>query len=107
MGTRHELMHGEAVAVDMAFMAVLSNVLGLVSDGERDRILNLLRKCQVPVYNPLFTREWLHGAMAGREKFSMGQKLPLPVGIGKARIVNDVTTEELDKAFDLWRSLCA
>jgi 3-dehydroquinate synthase len=107
LGTRHELMHGEAVAVDMAYMAVLSNVLGLVSDGERDRILNLLRKCQVPVYNPLFTREWLHGAMAGREKFSMGQKLPLPVGIGKARIVNDVSSEELDKAFDLWKSLTA
>merc|ERR1719261_1964093 len=35
LGTKYELMHGEAVAVDMAYMAVLSNVLGLVSDGER------------------------------------------------------------------------
>merc|ERR1712054_279118 len=107
LGTKYELMHGEAVAVDMAFMAVLSNTLGHISDKQRDRILNVLRKCQVPVYNPLFTREWLHSAIAGREKFSMGQKLPLPVGIGKARIVNDVTTDELDQAFDLWRSLCA
>merc|ERR1712050_102147 len=107
LGTKDELMHGEAVAVDMAFMSVLANVLGLVTDAQRDRILNLLRGCQVPVWSPLFTREWMHSAIAGREKFSMGQRLPLPVGIGKARIINDVTVEELDKAFDLWKSLTA
>jgi len=107
LGTKDELMHGEAVAVDMAFMAVLSNVLGLVTDAQRDRILNLLQTCQVPVWSPLFTREWMHNAIAGREKFSMGQRLPLPVGIGKARIINDVSVDELDKAFDLWQSLTA
>merc|ERR1711988_884243 len=105
LGTKDELMHGEAVAVDMAFMAVLANVLGHVTDVQRDRILNLLRNCQVPVYNPYFTREWMHGAISGREKFSMGQRLPLAVGIGQARIINDVTSDELDKAFDLWKSL--
>lgn len=86
-------------------MSVLANVLGLVTDAQRDRILNLLRTCQVPVWSPQFTREWMHGAIAGREKFSMGQRLPLPVGIGKARIINDITVDELDKAFDLWQSL--
>jgi 3-dehydroquinate synthase len=105
LGTKDELMHGEAVAVDMAFMSVVANVLGLVTDAQRDRILNLLRTCQVPVWSPQFTRDWMHSAIAGREKFSMGQRLPLPVGIGKARIINDISTEELDKAFDLWQSL--
>merc|ERR1719373_920339 len=42
LGTEYELMHGEAVAVDQAFMTVLSNVLGLLTDAERDRILNML-----------------------------------------------------------------
>merc|ERR1711953_1063271 len=107
LGTEHELMHGEAVAVDQAFMSVLANVLGLVTDAERDRILNMLRGCQVPVWSPLFDRGWLHSAIGGREKFSLGQRLPLTVGIGKARIVNDVSAEELDKAFDLWQSLTA
>merc|ERR1711988_1776620 len=94
LGTKYELMHGEAVTVDMSYMTVLSNTLGLITDSQRDRILNLLRGCKLPVNNPLFTREWMHTAMAGREKFSSGQKLPLPVGIGKARIINDVTAEE-------------
>merc|ERR1712187_1058828 len=62
LGTKDELMHGEAVAVDMAFMSVVANVLGLVTDAQRDRILNLLRTCQVPVWSPQFTREWMHSA---------------------------------------------
>merc|ERR1719443_281510 len=32
LGTNYELMHGEAVAVDMSFMTVLSNVLGLITE---------------------------------------------------------------------------
>jgi len=107
LGTDNALMHGEAVAVDMAFMAVLSNTLGFLSDAHRDQILNLLRACKVPVYHPLFTREWLHTAIGGREKFSSGQRLPVPVGIGKARIINNVSPDDLDRAFDLWTSLVA
>merc|ERR1712178_192705 len=100
-------MHGEAVSVDMAFMSVLANTMGLISNTQRDRILNLLRTCQVPVYSPLFTREWLHSAIEAREKSALGQHLPLPVGIGKARIFNDISKSKFNEAFDLWHSLCA
>merc|ERR1712113_126655 len=56
LGTEEELMHGEAVAVDMAFMSVLSNILGLISTEQRDRILNMLKGCEVPIYSPRMTR---------------------------------------------------
>merc|ERR1712066_1032499 len=56
LGTEDELMHGEAVACDMAFMSVLSNLLGLISESERDAILNMLQACDVPVYSPRLTR---------------------------------------------------
>merc|ERR1719373_845282 len=56
LGTEDELMHGEAVATDMAFMSVLSNVLGLITEAQRDRILNMLKGCEVPVYSPRLTR---------------------------------------------------
>merc|ERR1711970_1578520 len=48
LGTEDELMHGEAVACDMAFMTVLSNTLGLISTEQRAAILNLLRGCELP-----------------------------------------------------------
>jgi 3-dehydroquinate synthase len=107
LGTEHELMHGESVAVDMAFMTVLSQHLGLLSVSERDRTLNMLRRCQVPVWSPLFTYELFKEAVANRVKNSMGQNLPLAIGIGKAKIVNDVSDDDLKAAYCLWQQLCA
>merc|ERR1712187_919664 len=71
LGTEDELMHGEAVACDMAYMSVLSNILGLISTEQRDAILNMLRGCELPVYSPHFTREFFKEALADREKNSM------------------------------------
>merc|ERR1719409_1750461 len=84
LGTEHELMHGESVAVDMALMTVLSAHLGLISVFDRDRTLNMLRRCQVPVWSPLFTYELFADAVANRVKNSMGQKFPLAIGVGKS-----------------------
>merc|ERR1712232_522154 len=81
LGTEDELKHGEAVACDMAYMSVLSNVLGLITIEQRDAILNVLRGCELPVYSPRFTREFLKSAMADRVQNSMGQRLPMPTGI--------------------------
>lgn len=33
-------------------------------------------------------------------------RLPLPVGMGKARMFNDVTDEQFEATFVLWESLC-
>mmetsp|Transcript_74163 Transcript_74163/g.164016 ORF Transcript_74163/g.164016 Transcript_74163/m.164016 type:complete len:183 (+) Transcript_74163:3-551(+) len=106
LGTEHELMHGEAVACDMAYMTVLANVLGKISVDERDAILHMLRTCQVPVYSPVLTRELFAEAMRDRVQNSMGQRLPLPVGIGKACIVNDVSDADFERAFVMWERLC-
>merc|ERR1712137_898853 len=106
LGTEHELMHGESVATDMALMTVLAQQIGLITESERDRTINMLRRCQVPVWSPVMTYELFAEAVANRVKNSMGQKFPLPVGIGKARIVNDVSDEDLRSAFLKWQSLC-
>merc|ERR1719396_149588 len=106
LGTEHELMHGEAVACDMAYMTVLSHVLGHLSASDRDAILSMLRTCQVPVYSPLLTRKFFQEAMQDRVQNSMGQRLPLPVGIGKARMFNDVSDADFERAFVEWEKLC-
>merc|ERR1711988_1499297 len=106
LGTEYELMHGEAVACDMAYMSVLSCVLGLITTEERDAILTMLRNCQVPVYSPVFTREFFAEAMEDRVQNSMGQRLPMPVGIGRANMVNNVSDADFEKAFVQWESLC-
>merc|ERR1711937_647627 len=107
LGSEYELMHGEAVACDMAYMTVLSHVLGHISATERDSILHMLRRCSVPVYNPLFDRKFFKEAMKDRIANSMGMRLPLPVGIGKARVFHDVSDEAFERAFVEWEKLCA
>merc|ERR1719324_2168469 len=106
LGTEHELMHGESVAVDMALMTVLSSHLGLISSDVRDRTLNMLRRCQVPVWSPVFTYELFAEAVANRVKNSMGQNFPLAISIGKAKIVNNVSDKDLKAAYQLWQELC-
>merc|ERR1712039_45798 len=70
LGTKHELMHGESVACDMALMSVLSQQLGFLSTEERDRTLNLLRGCQLPVWSPVMTHALFSEAVANRVKNS-------------------------------------
>jgi 3-dehydroquinate synthase len=106
LGTEHELKHGEAVACDMAYMTVLANVIGKITAEERDSILSMLRTCQVPVHSPVLTRELFSEAIRDRVQNSMGQRLPLPCGIGKGCIVNDVSDADFERAFVLWEELC-
>jgi len=105
LGTEYELTHGESVAVDMAYSTVLSFVRGHINAGERDRILNMLKQCQVPLYSPLVDRDFIDHAISERTKQSMGQKLPLPVGIGKGMLFNEIPKAEFYKALELWTDL--
>merc|ERR1711871_1729842 len=91
----------------MSYMTVLSNVIGALSDTDRDRILRILNTCGLPTYHPMLTREFFKEAIEDRIKNSMGMRLPLPVGIGKARMVNDVTDAQFEATFQLWERLCA
>merc|ERR1719258_418568 len=99
-------MHGESVAVDMALMTVLAQQMGLLSEAERDRTLNLLRNCQLPLWSPVMTYELFTEAVANRVKNSMGQRFPLPAGIGRGKIVNDISDDDLKSGFMLWQELC-
>merc|ERR1711920_634543 len=101
LGTEHELTHGESVAVDMAYSSVLAYTRRHITRDELSRILFMLRGCQVPLYSPIVDEEFLDHAMKERVRQSMGQRLPLPVGIGKARLFNDVTRKEMINALKL------
>jgi len=107
LGTENELMHGESVACDMALMTVLAQQHGILTEAERDRTLNMLRGCQVPLWSPVFTYELFSEAVANRVKNSMGQKFPLPAGIGQGKIVNDISEPVLKRAWQLWGELCS
>merc|ERR1712054_140245 len=58
------------------------------------------------IWSPLMTKEFLEHALDERRKLSMGLRLPLPVGVGKAAIFHDVEYEECFAALDTFHVLC-
>lgn len=100
-----KLYHGEAVAVDMAFSAVLAYVRGQISAEYRDRLLATMRGIGLPVYHPGFDEPMVEEALYERVKFSSGQKIPLPTAEGEARLFNDISMDQCREALALWPTL--
>ncbi|MEX2983597.1 sedoheptulose 7-phosphate cyclase [Streptomyces sp. C36] len=94
-----ELLHGEAVCVDMALTTVLAERRGLISREQRERVFRVMDDLRLPSWHPLCVPDVLLPALADTVRHRNGlQRLPLPVGIGSAVFVNDVTERELAEA---------
>jgi len=93
------LLHGEAVAIDMAFSIALALHRGFITLSEAKRVLNLIRRVKLPIDHPQFTLELVEQALSDTIKHRDGlQRVPLTVGIGQAVFVNDLTQAELQNA---------
>jgi 3-dehydroquinate synthase len=91
-----DLLHGEAVCIDMALTTHIAHRRGLVSDIELSRVMNVMRLLELPVHHTSCTPELLVRALVDTTRHRDGlQRLPLPVGIGGATFVNDVSADEL------------
>ncbi|GAA4913962.1 sedoheptulose 7-phosphate cyclase [Streptomyces coeruleoprunus] len=95
------LLHGEAVAVDMAVCVALAVGRGLLSQADAERALGLMVAARLPIAHPVFTPELLEVGLADAVKHRDGlQRLPLTNGIGDCVFVNDVTGDELRRALE-------
>ncbi|MFE2140877.1 sedoheptulose 7-phosphate cyclase [Streptomyces sp. NPDC059456] len=100
-----ELLHGEAVVIDMALTTALATLRGDMTEAQADRVLAVIRSLGLPLWNDvLHDTGLLEEALRDTVRHRDGQqRLPLPVGIGRHRFVNDVTPAELrDAARLLW-----
>ncbi|MGW7041437.1 sedoheptulose 7-phosphate cyclase [Streptomyces avermitilis] len=101
----HRLEHGEAVAVDMALSAHIARLLGLTDAETCERIVTLLHRIGLPVFDPATcTPELMTQALQASWQ-RRGRKLHLvvPTGIGKADFVEkleDVPADVLRAALD-------
>ncbi|GAA4609632.1 3-dehydroquinate synthase [Actinoplanes octamycinicus] len=101
-----DLLHGEAVAVDMALCCAVAHARGLLDDESLRRILTLLQRIGLPTEHRACTSAMLAGALADTVRHRDGhQHLPLPTGIGSATFVEDVTSAEISAALATVRRL--
>jgi 3-dehydroquinate synthase len=91
-------LHGEAVAAGMAMAADMSHRLGWITQTDRQRVVDLLQRFQLPVDAPRI------GAERGRDLMGMDKKvlkgklrLVLLRKLGQADVVGDYSPQALDE----------
>jgi 3-dehydroquinate synthase len=101
------LSHGLAVSIDIALTTALACELGLLSGGDRDRILRLLVNAGLPTFNSLLTLELGFRALVATEAHRGGHlNLALPTQIGGAVFLTEkeqVPPQALRRALDFLR----
>ncbi len=90
---RDDLLHGEAVALDILVTACIAHRRGVLPSSDLDRLADLFHAIGVPLWNPLLAkRRLIASGMAESTKHRNGQlRLPLPDGIGKCAFADDIT----------------
>jgi 3-dehydroquinate synthase len=94
------LQHGEAVVLDCLLSSCIANVRGYVDDDTLKRIFKTANELKLPVFHKDFCNlSLLKKSLSDTMKHRNGnQYLPVPVGIGNYKILNDVTDDEIEKA---------
>lgn len=94
-----KILHGEAVAIDMAISVMLAYQRGLLSYQERERVYNFMKAVRLPLVHPICNPSLLYEALQTTTRHRNGlQRFPLPTSIGSARFFNDITFEEIKTA---------
>jgi 3-dehydroquinate synthase len=99
-----DIHHGEAVSIGLVAASHISVARGLMNNIQRDSVINLLIALDLPTRLPRAVPiAALLQAMRHDKKIASGRlRLILPVGLGSARIVDDVPNEIIEQA---WQSV--
>ena len=93
------LLHGEAVAIDMALSLALAHGRGLLAAEQMQRVFAVLHDLELPLWHPVCTTELLGRGLADTVKHRNGrQLLPLTCGIGDVSFCNDISAAEIANA---------
>jgi 3-dehydroquinate synthase len=93
------LLHGEAVAIDMALSLVLAAQRELMSSHELSRALTLIEAYGLPIHHVHCDEQLLMEALAETTSHRDGlQRMPLSQGLGSAVFINDLTRAEIRSA---------
>ena len=98
------LLHGEAVALDCLFSSCISFARGYLSKKSLQKIFNLAKKLKLPTYHDDFCDfSLLKASLNDAQKHRNGnQHITLPLEIGRYKIVEDVTDDEIKNALKIF-----
>jgi 3-dehydroquinate synthase len=102
--TNFEMRHGEAVAIGIALDSIYSQLLGLISQKEVNRILALLQKLGFTLYHPSLGENDKRNLWEGLNEFRehLGGQLTITIleKLGKGKEIHEVNFELMKQAVD-------
>ena len=102
------LRHGHAISIDMAYSATLAWCRGLIPEKDHRRILNLFSRAGLSMDHELFDDVLLAKGTDAILKTRDGMlRGAIPCPIGECVFLNDVTQDEMDKALQTHKDICA
>lgn len=102
------MLHGHAVAIDMALSATVAAERGYVTTADRDRILRTMSDVGLAIDSPYLTPELLEAATTSILRTRDGLlRAAMPDPIGTCRFVNDLGADELIASLDVHRRVCS
>jgi 3-dehydroquinate synthase len=94
-----DLLHGEAVLIDILISSILAAARDLLSERELNRLFDLVSKFGIVLNDELVTPELLWATLEERTYHRNGlQRVPLPHGLGGCTFANDVKFKEIQSA---------
>lgn len=92
-------LHGEAVAAGIVLASELSVMRNQMQTSELRRVRELLAYFELPISGPstMQARHYIEHMQRDKKVLSGTMRFILPIGIGNAEVVSDVTLEELSQ----------
>lgn len=100
LSTDNPLTHGQAVTIDVILSCIISNMRGLLSNEDLNRVIKTAKSMGLLVTHPMFKDvALLLEALNDTTKHRGGhQHLPIPTMIGSYTFIEDLTFEEICEA---------
>ena len=94
-----QLLHGEAVLLDIVISSILARARNLLTKIELNRLFELIAKLGIALNSELVNPELLWKTLQERTYHRNGmQRVPLPDGLGNCLFANDIKFEEIKSA---------
>lgn len=95
----HDLLHGEAVLLDILISASISAARGLFAPHELERVVALIRRLGLEPDTDALEVALLWNSLEERIEHRNGsQQVPVPTALGEGVFLNDVTRTEIETA---------
>lgn len=94
-----DLLHGEAVLLDIIVSSLIAHQRGYLSSAETDRLFHLVASLGIPLNIAALDPDVLWQSLEERTYHRNGlQRVPMPNGLGECIFVNDIKMDEIQSA---------